>query len=150
MGVREPNEGEFPQVQRSRLDLVSCIPASSLGLDEYQRLSEYTMNLTNQTEAEQLSNVALGLAGEAGEFADAVKKHLHHGHDLDVEHLRKELGDLLFYLQWGCVRCGTTLGEVAKGNLVKLATRYPAGFSKQASIERKDMLPEAKAYDAQK
>ena len=39
-------------------------------------------------------NGVLGLCGEAGECADLVKKHKFQGHDLDTDHLAKELGDV--------------------------------------------------------
>lgn len=52
---------------------------------EYQRLAMRTAN----PECRVLTNVGLGLAGEAGECADIIKKHIHHGHDLDKEHLKK-------------------------------------------------------------
>jgi NTP pyrophosphatase (non-canonical NTP hydrolase) len=79
---------------------IDVIPASELTFAEYEQLSERTMNTSNQTFDEQLANIALGLAGEAGEIADMVKKHLHHGHDLDLRKLELEAGDLLFYLAW--------------------------------------------------
>ena len=40
----------------------------------------------------------MGLNGEAGEAIDVLKKHLFQGHDLDREHLAKELGDVAWYL----------------------------------------------------
>ena len=45
-----------------------------------------------------LANCAMGLAGEAGECTDIIKKHLFHDHELDREHLAKELGDVAWYL----------------------------------------------------
>lgn len=45
-------------------------------------------------------NAALGFAGEFGEICDLIKKHEFHGHELDKEKLKLELGDLLFYFIW--------------------------------------------------
>lgn len=79
---------------------------------------------------------ALGLAGEAGEVVDLIKKHRFHGHDLDREALVGELGDVLHYLA-AEARChGIKLEEVARHNIAKLAKRYPNGFSHEASRNR--------------
>ena len=51
-----------------------------------------------ETQSDILSNAVLGLAGEAGEVADLLKKYKHHGHDFNKEKFCKELGDLLFYV----------------------------------------------------
>lgn len=79
---------------------------------------------------------ALGLAGEVGEAVELIKKHRFHGHDLDRQALVGELGDALHYLA-ALARCyGITLEEVARGNIAKLAKRYPNGFSHEASRSR--------------
>lgn len=52
------------------------------------------------TFAEDWDNAALGFAGELGEICEMFKKHKYHGHELDKESLKLELGDLLFYFVW--------------------------------------------------
>ena len=79
---------------------------------------------------------ALGLAGEAGEVADLLKKHLGHGHPLDVDQLRTELGDVLWYIAALCTLYNITLDSVAAANIDKLRKRYPDGFSHEASRTR--------------
>lgn len=71
----------------------------------------------------------LGLCGEAGEVAEAVKKHVRDNRpdDQTRELLRKELGDVLWYLAAVCTDAGLTLGEVAAGSLAKLADRRNRG-----------------------
>lgn len=75
-----------------------------------------------------LAVLALGLAGEAGEVAEKVKKFLAHGHKMDVDAVGEELGDVLWYLAVMAKRLGLDLGEVAAGNVAKLEARYPDGF----------------------
>ncbi len=80
---------------------------------------------------------ALGLAGEAGEVAETVKKGILHQHGLNKEVLKKELGDVLWYLSALCTTLGFDLEEVMKKNIEKLKERYPDGFSVEDSINRK-------------
>lgn len=87
----------------------------------------------------RLAAYALGIAGEAGEVADLVKKHIGHGHPLDVEKLKRELGDVLWYVAGLAELHGLWLSEVATANIEKLETRYPNGFNTADSIARKDV-----------
>jgi NTP pyrophosphatase (non-canonical NTP hydrolase) len=82
--------------------------------------------------------MALGLAGEAGEVVDLLKKHIGHGHALDVGLLSKELGDVLWYVAALATQHNIDLGDVAEWNIAKLRRRYPEGFSEAASQARID------------
>ena len=62
--------------------------------NEYQKLAMRTAN----EKCFNLANAGLGLSGEAGEATDIIKKHLFHGHELEKEHLAKELGDVMWYI----------------------------------------------------
>lgn len=87
---------------------------------------------------ESFALFALGLAGEAGEVTELVKKALFHGHPLDTVRLRKEIGDVLWYLTMLADAAELTLAECAAGNIDKLRERYPQGFfSSAASLGRK-------------
>lgn len=105
-------------------------------LNEYQKevLRTETRPLADNTE--HLVAHTLGLAGEAGEFANIVKKAWAHGHDWDVAHMRDELGDVLWYVSALAFRLGMSLEEVAQTNVTKLQKRYPDGFSSERSINR--------------
>ena len=82
---------------------------------------------------------ALGLAGEAGEVADLVKKDLCHGVPQARELFEKELGDVLYYLAVVAHQRGLRLSDVAAGNVRKLEARYPNGFNTADSIARRDL-----------
>jgi NTP pyrophosphatase (non-canonical NTP hydrolase) len=84
----------------------------------------------------QMLNFALGLAGEAGEIVERVKKFYFHGHPLDEEAVIKELGDLLWYINAMADRIGAPLEEVACRNIDKLMKRYPQGFTIHDSVNR--------------
>ena len=83
-------------------------------------------------------NGVLGLCGEAGECADMVKKHLFQGHELDREHLAKELGDVAWYLAVSAYSIGYDLETVLQMNVDKLRKRYPDGFDAERSLNRQE------------
>jgi len=72
----------------------------------------------------------LGLAGEAGEVANVLKKMAWHGMSADVGviRLRDEMGDVLWYLADLASHYGLTLEDIAAQNVEKLRIRYPEGF----------------------
>lgn len=85
----------------------------------------------------RLINGLSGLNGEAGECIDILKKHLFQGHELDEEHLAKELGDVAWYLAVSADAIGYDLEAIFAMNLKKLRERYPDGFEVDKSRERK-------------
>ena len=84
-----------------------------------------------------LMNGAMGLCGESGEFMDLLKKNVFQGHELDKEHMAKELGDILWYLAVAAEGLGYKLSDVAEMNKAKLRARYPEGFDSEKSQKRK-------------
>ncbi len=105
--------------------------------DEYQRQALRTL-AGGLTPRERLTNAALGLSGEAGEFADTVKKHLFHGHPLEHDELIKELGDVLWYVALACDTLELPMSAVMEANIAKLRRRYPEGFSSERSRQRSE------------
>lgn len=91
--------------------------------DEYQEEAKKTAIYPYQY---RVVYPALGLAGEAGEVAEKVKKHIRDG-VLNVEELKKELGDVLWYLAAIASDLGLTLDDVAEANLQKLRSRQARG-----------------------
>jgi NTP pyrophosphatase (non-canonical NTP hydrolase) len=83
---------------------------------------------------------ATGLAGEAGEVSELIKKGIFHQHGLDKAKLFKELGDVLWYVAALCTRLGFSMDEVMHANIDKLKERYPAGYTVADSKARVDVL----------
>lgn len=94
---------------------------------------------TDLNRDKQMVNATLGLVGEAGEFADVIKKAQFHGHDYDVGHMVEELGDILFYLCWWCNLLDVDFADLCYQNTQKLLKRYPNGFSTEDSVARVDV-----------
>lgn len=105
-------------------------------INEYQAAALRTAQADKLTANELLLNSALGLCGESGEVADLVKKHLFQGHDLDLDHVAKELGDISWYLAVGAYAIGLDLESIFRMNKEKLEARYPDGFSADRSLHR--------------
>lgn len=82
----------------------------------------------------------LGLCGEAGEVAEKVKKIVRdkNGHVDDASRaaVAKELGDVLWYIAALCKEFKLDMGQVAQGNLTKLAARKAAGTIQGSGDER--------------
>ena len=84
-----------------------------------------------------LLNGALGLAGEAGEIADHVKKYLFQDHHLLAEEqIMEELGDVMFYVFMLLQALDASLYEVIEMNMDKINERYPEGFDPNRSMNR--------------
>ena len=110
---------------------------NKLTLNEYQSLASRTSGAGGDGQ-QRLIIAALGLVGEAGEFANMVKKLTAHGHDISPETLAEELGDVMWYVAEAATVIGIPLGEIAQNNVEKLRSRYPEGFSQERSINRQD------------
>ena len=101
----------------------------------------------NQLEAEdadvcKLLTAALGLTAESGEFTEVVKKIILQGkpyNEENVFHMKRELGDICWYLAQACMALDTTFDEIIEMNVDKLKARYPGGeFDVHKSENRKE------------
>jgi NTP pyrophosphatase (non-canonical NTP hydrolase) len=103
------------------------------------RLSELEAGGANVT---QLLTAALGLTAESGEFTEVVKKIFLQGkpyNEENVFHMKRELGDICWYLAQACMALDTTFDEVIEMNVDKLKARYPGGeFDVHKSENRKE------------
>ena len=104
-------------------------------INEYQELAMRTSN-KNLTKDFHIINGALGLAGESGEVADLVKKHIMQGHMLDFDHVAKELGDICWYIAETATAIGWDMESIMQTNIDKLRKRYPEGFDADRSMNR--------------
>ena len=102
---------------------------------DYQKLAMRTRNPAFDTR-DTLINGVMGLCGESGEVIDLVKKHLAQGHPLDTEKIKRELGDVAWYLAETAEAVGADLSDILQMNLDKLRARYPDGFDSEKSVRR--------------
>ena len=100
------------------------------------------LELEDDTNVTQLLTAALGLSAEAGEFTEVVKKIIFQGKDYNDEnvfHMKRELGDICWYLAQACMALDTSFDEILAMNVEKLKARYPGGeFSVMHSEVRKE------------
>ncbi len=106
-------------------------------INEYQRLAMTTAN-RDLSEKDMIINGVMGLCGESGEAIDIVKKWLAQGHELNREHLAKELGDIAWYLAETATALDLSLEQIFQDNIDKLKARYPEGFCAVKSQVRKE------------
>jgi len=83
-------------------------------------------------------HAAMGMSGETGELMDIIKKSVIYGKPLDQDHLKEELGDVLYYMAILIDELGLDFETVMQHNVNKLQKRYPQGFTPKAALERAD------------
>ena len=92
--------------------------------------------------SERLLTAAVGMSAEAGEFTEIVKKIIFQGKPVNEEnlfHLKRELGDIMWYVAQACIGLDISLDEVMEMNVEKLVARYPGGnFDVHYSENRKE------------
>jgi len=93
----------------------------------FERL-EYLKN--KDFPSERLLTASVGMCAEAGEFTEVVKKIVFQGKEPTEEnlfHLKRELGDVMWYVAQACMGLDISLDEVLAMNVEKLSARYPDG-----------------------
>ncbi len=83
-------------------------------------------------------HAVLGIAGEAGELVDAIKKNVIYNKELDITNIIEELGDIEFYMEQLRQRLGITRNETLEANMSKLAKRYKGVYSDDKAQARAD------------
>ena len=98
--------------------------------------------VANGADIPHLLTAALGLAAESGEFTEVVKKIILQGkpyNEENVFHMKRELGDICWYLAQACMALDTTFDDIIEMNLDKLKARYPGGeFDVHKSANRRE------------
>ena len=108
------------------------------------KLCEKLVSLTLDhplTEFSQLLTASIGMQAESGEFSEVIKKIIFQGKPFNGDeryHLKRELGDVLWYWVQGCTALGYTPQEVMEENIRKLESRYPNGFEVAMSENRQE------------
>ena len=89
----------------------------------------------------RLLTASVGMLAESGEFAEISKKIVFQGKEFTPDekfHMKRELGDILWYWVQGCLALGFTPDEVMDENIKKLEKRYPNGFDVYRSEVREE------------
>ena len=98
--------------------------------------------VANGADIPHLLTAALGLTAESGEFTEVVKKIILQGkpyNEENVFHMKRELGDICWYLAQACMALDTTFDEIIEMNVDKLKARYPGGeFDVHKSENRRE------------
>ncbi len=84
----------------------------------------------------RLLHAGIGLSTEAGEFLDALKKHIFYGKELDRVNLKEEMGDLFWYLAIACDELGVEFEPLMETNIAKLKARYGEKFTEHKAENR--------------
>ena len=96
---------------------------------------------TSSVPPERLLTAALGIFAEGGEFTEVVKKCIFQVKPMDehtVYHLKRELGDVMWYISQACIALDTSIEDVIYMNIEKLEARYPDGFESFRSENRSE------------
>jgi len=118
---------------------VTSLPSTDLAA-LLSRITE--LDIENDADVPRLLTAALGLTAESGEFTEVVKKIILQGkpyNEENVFHMKRELGDICWYLAQACMALDTTFDEIIEMNVDKLKARYPGGeFDVHQSENRKE------------
>ena len=83
---------------------------------------------SSDVEVSRLLTAGIGLSGEVGEFNEIIKKTIFQSKSFDSEtheHIKRELGDIMWYVTQACLALKVDLVEVIKTNEEKLKKRFP-------------------------
>ena len=110
---------------------------------DFVNLADRMVELDGQgANIERLLTAAVGISAEGGEFTEIVKKIVFQGKPVSQEnlfHMKRELGDIMWYFIQACILLDTTPEEIIEMNVEKLKSRYPGGnFDVHYSENRKE------------
>ena len=102
--------------------------------NSYQKLAARTIG-EHMTPLDMVEHAKSGLVSEIGELHGIYQK-TYQGHALNVEHVKKELGDICWFIAEFCTAYGWDLDEIFDTNIEKLKARFPNGFEVERSLHR--------------
>jgi len=113
-------------------------------IKEFEKESARTMAPTIYPEAFNVETLhgIIGISAEAGELLDTVKKAYFYGHEPDLNNIREELGDIMWYIMAVARGLNFDMEDIMNENIEKLRKRYPEQFTKDHSKWRLDKLNE--------
>lgn len=117
-------------------DVEEMIDNESLTANAYQRMAERTID-RNLKVVDVEYHALHGMVGEIGEIHSIFQKE-YQGHDIEEEHLKKEVGDLLWFIAEFCSANSWELEDIMRMNIKKLEARYPEGFEADKSLHRRE------------
>lgn len=123
MATDLPIEWKLIAEEHAKLVRRTCKPGSNIEINDARA---------------HLIHMVLGIAGEAGELVDAIKKCVIYDKILDIQNVIEELGDLEWYMEGLRQGLGLTREQVLTYNINKLNMRYPSTYSNAAAQERAD------------
>lgn len=103
--------------------------------DYYQMDAMRTASIPVEDTGAMMTHAVFGMCSETGEVAGIFQK-VYQGHDIEGDHLKKELGDVLWMVAEACTAAGFKMSEVMAANIEKLQKRYPEGFDSEHSLHR--------------
>ena len=112
---------------------------TSMESKDYIALVDRLWAIEDTANLPRLLTAVIGMQSETGEFAEIVKKCVFQGKELDESvkfHLKRELGDIIWYWAQGVMSLGFTPSEIIEENINKLEKRYPNGFETIRSEHR--------------
>ena len=86
-------------------------------------------------QATRLIHAAFGLSSEVGEFTDSLKKTFFYNQYLDIQNLKEELGDCLWYIAIACDALEVGISSIMEANIRKLKKRYPEKYTNEKAAE---------------
>jgi NTP pyrophosphatase (non-canonical NTP hydrolase) len=108
-------------------------------MKEYEYAAFVQRLMVNKnTGTDGLMHAAIGIAGEAGELADAIKKVWVYNQPINFKNIVEELGDLEWYMQALRNMLGIERQDTIDANVAKLNKRYADGYSDEAAQKRAD------------
>ena len=124
--VNQPTKKVNTDAYLEFVDAVTSEPSKNADAFEY-RIQELR---GEGFETHRLLTAAVGMSAESGEFTEVIKKIIFQGKPVNEEnmfHLKRELGDIMWYVAQACMGLNVSLDEVIEMNVDKLKARYPGG-----------------------